>query len=70
MANDRVGGDWLPLTHEFLSLMLGVRRAGVTAALQALEKKGLISRNRGKIFMLDRTGLRKKSNGTYVPSEI
>jgi CRP-like cAMP-binding protein len=41
MARDRVGDDRLPLTHEFLSLMLGVRRAGVTAALQVLEKKGL-----------------------------
>ena len=59
-----------PLTHEFLSLMLGVRRAGVTSALQALEKKGLISRNRGNILIPDRKGLQKKSNGTYVPSEI
>jgi CRP-like cAMP-binding protein len=70
MARDRVGDDRLPLTHEFLSLMLGVRRAGVTAALQVLEKKGLISRSRANILVLDRKGLEKQSNGTYVPSEI
>ena len=69
MAQDRVDSDQLPLTHEFLSLMLGVRRAGVTAALQALERKELISRNRGKILILDRKGLEKQSNGTYVPTE-
>jgi len=70
MANDRVGADRLPLTHEFLSLMLGVRRAGVTSALQVLEKKGLISRNRANIHILDRKGLEKQSNGTYVASGI
>jgi hypothetical protein len=42
MADDRVDGNSLPLTHEFLSLMLGVRRAGVTEALHTLESKGLI----------------------------
>ena len=70
MAQDRIDGDRLPLTHEFLSLMLGVRRSGVTTALQALEKKGLISRNRGNILILDRKGLEKQSNGTYVPTQI
>jgi CRP-like cAMP-binding protein len=42
MANDRLGGDSVPLTHEFLSLMLGVRRAGVTVALHFLEQRGII----------------------------
>ena len=56
--------------HEFLSLMLGVRRSGVTTALQALERKRLISRKRGNILILDRKGLEKLSNGTYVTSEI
>jgi CRP-like cAMP-binding protein len=40
MANDRLDGDEIPLTHEFLSLMLGVRRAGVTVALHYLEHRG------------------------------
>ena len=38
MAHDRIDDDRLPLTHEFLSLMLGVRRSGVTTALQALAR--------------------------------
>jgi CRP-like cAMP-binding protein len=70
MADDRIAGDRLPLTHEFLSLMLGVRRSGVTTALQALERKRLISRKRGNILILDRKGLEKKSNGTYLTPEI
>jgi hypothetical protein len=41
MAQDRIANDELLLTHEFLSLMLGVRRAGVTAALQHFEGSGL-----------------------------
>jgi CRP-like cAMP-binding protein len=39
----------LPLTHEFLSLMLGVRRAGVTGALNQLDRKGVIRLSRGRI---------------------
>jgi CRP-like cAMP-binding protein len=70
MADDRIDGDQLPLTHEFLSLMLGVRRSGVTTALQALERKRLISRKRGNILILHRKGLEKLSNGTYLTSEI
>ncbi len=67
MAEDRVGSE-LPLTHEFLALMLGVQRSGVTIALQALEKNGLISTRRGKITVVDRPAMENSSNGTYVPS--
>ena len=70
MADDRIDGDQLPLTHEFLSLMLGVRRSGVTTALQALGRKRLISRKRGNILILHRKGLEKLSNGTYLAPEI
>jgi CRP-like cAMP-binding protein len=48
MAHDRIGNDTLTLTHEFLSIMLGVRRPGVTEALHALRKQGLISYGVGK----------------------
>ena len=48
MAHDRIGDDTLQLTHEFLSLMLGVRRPGVTEALHALREKGLIAYGRGQ----------------------
>jgi hypothetical protein len=47
----------LPLTHEFLSVMLGVRRASVTIAAHALQEAGLIQYHRGHIRVLDRAGL-------------
>lgn len=47
MCGDRVGDDHFGLTHEALSIMLGVRRAGVTVALQALTTKGAITPRRG-----------------------
>ena len=59
MRTYRERGDTLPLTHEFLSLMLGVRRPGVTDALNALRKQGLISYKRGKIIVRDRKGLER-----------
>jgi len=65
MANDRINGDDVPLTHEFLSLMLGTHRPGVTIAVQALEKAGLITTRRSHITIVDRKALEKSSNGTY-----
>ena len=67
MAHDRLGGDELNLTHEFLGLMLGTHRPGVTLALQSLEKAGLIATRRGRVTILDRKALQRSSNGTYVP---
>jgi CRP-like cAMP-binding protein len=69
MANDRLDGDQVPLTHEFLSTMLGVRRPGVTLALNVLEKQGLIQARRGSIVIFDRPRLRKLSNGAYGAAE-
>ncbi len=66
MAHDRIEGDELPLTHEFLSIMLGVRRPGVTVALNLLVMRGLIQSQRGVITILDRTGLKKSANGAYA----
>ena len=65
MAHDRLDGDEIPLTHEFLALMLNVRRAGVTEALQALSGKALISAGRGHIVIKDRAGLVACANGLY-----
>ena len=67
MAQDRIDGDQLPLTHEFLSVMLGVRRPGVTIALQKLAGEGLIAHRRGIITILNRRGLEAHSNGIYMP---
>ena len=65
MGQDRLGGDEVPLTHEFLSLMLGVRRAGVTGALNQLDRKGVIRLSRGRIWIVDRDGLINSANGSY-----
>ena len=65
MARDRIDTDELALTHEFLSLMLGVRRPGVTVALHLLVTQGLIRSHRGIISVVDRKGLEETSNGTY-----
>ena len=67
LAHDRMDGDELPLTHEFLAVMLGVRRSGVTIAVQELERKGLIAHQRSIITIVDREGLEENSNGTYSP---
>lgn len=65
MADDRLDAPTLPLTHELLALMLGVRRAGVTVALQVLEHDGLIHGTRGKIRIVDRDALADKAGGIY-----
>jgi CRP-like cAMP-binding protein len=65
MAQDRIGEETMPLTHEFLALMLGVRRPGVTETLQALREQELISYGRGLITVEDRKGMERKAGGAY-----
>jgi CRP-like cAMP-binding protein len=70
MAHDRTGTETLPLTHEFLSLMLGVRRAGVTETLQSLKRRKLIDTGRNKIVLRDRKGIERMARGCYgVPEK-
>ncbi len=69
MAHDRMPGDGLQLTHDFLALMLGVRRAGVTIALHNLETLGLIAISRGQIIVVDRDGLEECCDGLYGVAE-
>jgi len=69
MAHDRLETDDLKITHEFLSVMLGVRRSGVTVALNLLESTALISIHRGITTIVDRRGLRAAANGAYGVSE-
>ena len=57
MALDRVPGDNLPMTHEFLAAMLGVRRAGITETTGELQRSGLIRNHRGEVTVVDRAGL-------------
>jgi len=65
MAQDRVDDDEIPLTHEFLSMMLGTRRASVTDALQVLEGSGTIDCKRGRVWVRDRPGLEKVAGDCY-----
>ena len=65
MAQDRIGGDELPLTQEFLANMLGVRRAGVTVAAGGLQRAGLIHYRHGQIVVLDRPGLEAAACACY-----
>lgn len=69
MSHDRVPGDRLALTHEFLSLMLAVRRAGVTEAIHALASQKLISASRGEITVVDRKGIEKVAGHFYGAPE-
>jgi CRP-like cAMP-binding protein len=57
MMHDRLQSDAMPLTHEFLSTMLGTRRTRITEAAGALQRSGLIRYARGVVDILDRPGL-------------
>ena len=69
IAHDRIGDDTLPLTHEFLSLILAVRRPGVTLALNTLRKQGLITYERGKITVRNRKGMEHIAGEAYGTPE-
>ena len=65
MWHDRIRDNDLVITHDFLALLLGVRRPGVTVALHDLEGDGLIRCTRSRVQILDRKGLRRAANGFY-----
>jgi len=65
LSQTRMKSNELPFTHEFLSMMLGVRRPSVTDVLQSLQERGFISAQRGKIVVLDREGLERTSCECY-----
>ena len=65
MCRDRAETDEMVLTHEFLAEMLGVRRPGVSVATQILEGHHLIRAKRGRITILDRTGLLALAGESY-----
>jgi CRP-like cAMP-binding protein len=68
MVADRVGKTF-NVTHEFLALMLAVRRSGVTLAMQLLEGRGLIRSTRGTVTIIDRSALIEHADGAYGLAE-
>ncbi len=70
MLHDRVEGDTLAITHDYIATMLSVRRPGVSVALKVLEEMGLTRVNRGAIAIVDRRGLLEKSAGLYGRTEV
>ena len=69
MTHDRMQSDEFLLTQEFLAMMLGVQRTGVSAAAGTLQRAGLIRYKRGTVTMLDRRGLERRSCECYGVSK-
>ena len=69
MCHDRLDGNDLPLTHEFLALMMGVRRSGVTNEIHVLEGLGAIKATRGRVRIIDRQLLEGIAGGCYGVAE-
>lgn len=65
MTHDRMQSDEFLLTQEFLAMMLGVQRTGVSAAAGGLQRAGLIRYRRGTVAILDRRGLERRSCECY-----
>ncbi len=69
MTHDRMKSNQFLLTQEFLAMMLGVQRTGVSAAAGSLQRLGLIRYRRGIVTILDRRGLRRRSCECYGVSK-
>lgn len=69
MAHDRRDGDEIPLTHEFLAVILGVRRPGITVALHVMEGRSAIRSRRNSIVIVDRSLLRGMAGSMYGHTE-
>ena len=63
---DRLPSDEILITQELMSILLGVRREGVTGAAILLQDKGMIRYTRGRMKVLDRTGLEKRTCECYA----
>jgi CRP-like cAMP-binding protein len=65
IAHDSARTGSFPLTHEFLAMLLGVQRAGVSVAASALQKAGVIEYHYGRVTILDRRGLEARACECY-----
>jgi len=66
MTHDRANSSSFRVTHQFLALMLGVRRVGITTAAAALQRQGLVKYHRGDVKILSRRGLEKAACSCYA----
>ena len=69
MVDDRVDGGEFPLTHEFMSIMLGVRRPSVTTTLHVLEGNGFIRSQRGRVQIVNRVAMEQFAGDSYGKPE-
>ena len=69
VCHDRVEGDHIELTHEFMAMMLAVRRSGVTVTLHALEGSGCIKAKRGLVTVTSREKLEEIAGDSYGAPE-
>lgn len=65
MCHDRIDGDQIALTHEFMAMMISADRSGVTVTLHSLEGKGLILSRRGLVIIRDRQRLEELAGDSY-----
>jgi len=65
LARDRLNDDTIPLTHDLLSMMLGVRRAGITMALERLERSGAVQKRRGAVDIVNRSLIERRTCECY-----
>jgi CRP-like cAMP-binding protein len=65
MSHDRIGGETMPLTQEFLGQMLGTRRSSVSVAASILQHAGMISYTRGNVTILNETRLKEAACDCY-----
>jgi CRP-like cAMP-binding protein len=70
VAHDSALSDTFPLTHEFLAMMLGVQRAGVSIAAHALQRAGLIAYRHGQVTIINRSGLEDAACECYAAMQI
>jgi DNA-binding transcriptional regulator YhcF (GntR family) len=65
LSRDRLDDDTIPLTHDILAMMLGVRRAGITTALEQLERRGAVQKGRGAVDVVNRAHLEQAACECY-----
>jgi hypothetical protein len=69
MCHDRYDSDEIPLTHEFMAIMVAAERSGVTVSLHVLEGAGMIRSKRGRVVILDRQKLEELAGDGYGQPE-